>query len=92
MKIVINSEHGGFGLSDKAIALYESLVDNYGSRSSSIRRECPHLVSVVETLGCKEASAAYASLKIVEVPDDVDWTIKEYDGNEWVAEVHRTWN
>ena len=31
------------------------------------------------------------SCKIVEVPDEVSWTIQEYDGKEWVAEVHRTW-
>jgi hypothetical protein len=28
---------------------------------------------------------------VVTIPDDVAWTIEEYDGNEWVAEVHRTW-
>jgi hypothetical protein len=27
----------------------------------------------------------------VDIPDDVKWEIEEYDGNEWVAEVHRTW-
>lgn len=27
-----------------------------------------------------------------EVPDDVQWQIEEYDGREWVAETHRTWN
>jgi hypothetical protein len=30
-------------------------------------------------------------LLIVEVPADVDWYIEEYDGLEWVAEKHRTW-
>ena len=32
-----------------------------------------------------------STLKIIEIPDDVDWIIEEYDGNEWVAEKHRTW-
>ena len=32
-------------------------------------------------------------LKVVEIPDDVDWHIEETDsGNEYVAEDHRTWN
>jgi hypothetical protein len=26
------------------------------------------------------------------VPDGVEWTVEEYDGREWVAEVHRTWH
>jgi len=30
-------------------------------------------------------------LKVVEIPDDVEWNVQEYDGNEWVAEKHRIW-
>jgi len=36
-------------------------------------------------------NGSYSRLKIVEVPDDVEWEVDEYDGNEWVAEKHRTW-
>ena len=45
----------------------------------------------VETLGDK-ASGNSARLRIVEIPDDVEWKIEEYDGYEHVAEVHRTWH
>jgi len=32
-------------------------------------------------------------LKIVEIPDAVDWYIEEDDsGYEWIAERHRTWS
>ena len=32
-------------------------------------------------------------LKVVEIPDDVDWHIGETDSsNEYIAEDHRTWN
>lgn len=57
---------------------------------SSISRTDPDLVRVVEELG-DEASGLYAGLSVVEIPDDVDWMIEEYDGQEWVAEKHRTW-
>ena len=30
-------------------------------------------------------------LKVVEIPDGVDWEIEEYDGEEWVSEKHRVW-
>jgi hypothetical protein len=50
------------------------------------------LVETIETLGSDEASGRFANLKVVEIPDDVEWTIDEYDGLEWVAEKHRTWN
>lgn len=54
-------------------------------------RDDPVLVQVVEEMGA-EANGQCASLDIVEIPDDITWSIKEYDGNEWVAETHRTWS
>jgi hypothetical protein len=56
-----------------------------------IERNDPILVSIVERLK-EKADGTYARLKIVEVPDDVQWVIEEYDGSEWVAESHRTWS
>jgi hypothetical protein len=56
-----------------------------------IARDCPHLVQVIETLGTA-ANGDCAELKVVEVPDGVEWHIEEYDGDEWVAENHRTWS
>jgi hypothetical protein len=53
-------------------------------------RDDPILIQVVEELG-ETANGRCASLKIVEIPNDVEWTIGEYDGQEWIAEKHRTW-
>ncbi len=39
----------------------------------------------------EEANGTFAELKIVEIPDDVEWVIEEYDGIEWVSEKHRVW-
>lgn len=55
-----------------------------------IERNDPDLVKVVEQLGPK-ANGDYAELKVVEVPDGVEWGVEEYDGTEWIAETHRTW-
>ena len=90
MKIVINNCHGGFGLSSMAERLYQELAQKKFINDDE-ERACPFLVQVVEQLG-EDASDSYADLKIVEVPDDVNWCIEEYDGKEWVAEVHRTWS
>jgi len=49
------------------------------------------LIQTIETLG-DDASGSLSSLKVVEIPDDVKWQIQEYDGIEWVAEQHRTWD
>lgn len=93
MKVVINSCHGGFELSDKAVAL---LAKKCGCSVENIckydfDRADPVLVKVVEELGA-EANGSFAKLKIVEIPDNVEYQIDEYDGEEWVAERHRTWS
>ena len=66
------------------------MVEGYEFESRSINRGDPALVTTVRRLGSK-ADGDYAKLKIVEVPAGVAWQIDDYDGKEWVAEVHRTW-
>lgn len=56
-----------------------------------MNRHDAQLVAAVEALG-ENADGFCASLKVVEIPDDVQYVIEEYDGNEHVAEVHRTWS
>ena len=53
-------------------------------------RTDPLLIKVIEELG-DEASGSCAELRIVEIPDGIDYEIDEYDGLEHIAEVHRTW-
>jgi hypothetical protein len=59
--------------------------------SRDIPRDDPVLVQLVKDWK-ENANSAHAELKIVRIPGDVDWTVEEYDGYEWVAECHRTWN
>ena len=91
MKIVINSCHGGFGLSDKALEMYRAEVNDPDVDYYDIDRDDPVLVRLVEELG-DEVNTRYSELKIVEIPDGIEWTVCEYDGLEWVAEAHRTWS
>ncbi len=49
------------------------------------------LVQVVEELGAA-ASGPRAKLKVVEVPDGVEFEISDYDGVERVHESHRSWS
>ena len=57
----------------------------------STNRNHPLLIEVVESLK-ENASGRCAQLEIVEIPDDVEYKIEEYDGKEWIAEKHRTWD
>lgn len=86
-KIVINASFGGFGLSEAAITYMGiSQDEEYG-----IKRDDTRLVECVEVLGAY-ASGRYAELKVIEIPDGVEWIIQDYDGNEWVAEQHEIWS
>lgn len=106
-QVVINTSYGGFGLSDEAIELYGKynnlnlikqgksyyIDDDYRNNFNHryIKRDDPILIRVVNELGDK-ANGKYSKLKIVEIPSDVQYTIEEYDGDEWIAEEHRTWD
>ena len=54
-------------------------------------RNDPALVQLVEE-NSKKYEGRHSTLKVVEIPDDVEFEIEEYDGLEWVAEKHRTWS
>jgi hypothetical protein len=133
IKVAINADYGGFGLSPKAIEklaekkgkkcyFFESAcvnekitykkvdgyptglfwiasstldMDNfdYGKHNLAQRpedRTDPDLIEVIEELG-EEANGNFADLKIVKIPSNIKWQIMEYDGDEWIAEKHRTW-
>ena len=114
VKIVINSDYGGFSLSDEAILEYgkrkglnlvkdentnwsisifykDSVAKENYFEDREIPRNDPALVEVVEVLG-EAANGFAANLKIVEIPEDVEWCVEENDGREWVSEKHRTWS
>ena len=93
MKVVINGCFGGFGLSDAALEEYKGRRDitDPDFYYYDIPRDCPVLVSMVEEQGTA-INGAFSDLKVVEIPDDVNWYIGEYDGLEHVAERHRTWS
>lgn len=92
MKIVINNCFGGFSLSPLAV---KKLAELQGKKCLFYEldpedRRDKFLIQVVEELGYK-ADGISANLKIVEIPDGIDYTIEEYDGKEHIAESHRTW-
>lgn len=89
MKVVINTVYGGYSLSQEAYDRLGMIWDGFGYAYRDDRAN-ERLVTVVEELG-EKAWGESARLKVVEIPDDVEWEIAEYDGIEWIAEKHRTW-
>lgn len=83
-KIVINQCFGGFGLSEDALS--DLNLDSHWD----LDRSDPRLVEVVERMGVK-ANGNHSELRVVEIPDGVEWTIHDYDGLESIHETHRSW-
>lgn len=49
------------------------------------------LVEAIEKVGEQRASGKLADIKIIEIPNDIEWEIDEYDGIETIHEQHRSW-
>ena len=90
MKIVINTCFGGYGLSEEAYKYMGLEWDSYGF-APDISRTDSKLIECVETLG-EKADGLFARLKVVEIPDNINWYINNYDGMETVEEAHRSWS
>ena len=77
-------------LTDKDNTNDNEFWKKYSWNDRDLQRDDLTLVQVVKELK-KEANGYCANLKVVNIPADVNWEIEEYDGAEWVSEVHRTW-
>lgn len=69
----------------------EDIQEYFLYPEGKIERNDTILIQVVKELA-QEANGRCSDLKIVEIPNDVEWEIEEYDGKEWVSEKHRTWD
>lgn len=92
MKVAINRCFGGFGLSEEAYKYLGLKWDGFGYayRDYEMRTD-PALIECIEKLGSEKASGLLSHVEVVEIPDDVDWYIDDYDGMETVEEKHRSW-
>ena len=101
MKIALNKCYGGFGLSRAVYAELGLEWDGYGYLSNEklgiesddhiAYRQDPRLIAAIEKLGEDKASGAMAEIRVVDIPDDIEWEIDDYDGVETVHEQHRSW-
>lgn len=98
MKIVVNRTFGGFKIPPQLaeelgwFCVYfnggEDLPADYDEHTD------PDMIAGLERMieeGVDVNEAAGTKLEIVEIPDDIDWYIDDYDGIETIHECHRSW-
>jgi len=106
-QVVLNDCYGGFGLSKDAVSMLNDkygldIDSDYGYVDNDVfgivdenmdsYRMDKRLIDVVKSRGSAKASGQYASLRIVDVPDDVvdihGWHISDYDGIDSIHQNH----
>ena len=101
MKIAVNKDFGGFGVSKEVYKKLNKKWDGYGYLSNEdfninsdnyyAYRAHPDLIEAIESVGINKASGELACIRIIDIPDNVEWEIDDYDGIETVHEIHRSW-
>jgi len=66
--------------------LYDSLAINI----NDLNRTDKTLISVVEELG-KKANSQFSDIRIIDIPDGMEYEISDYDGIETIHEIHQSW-
>lgn len=97
MKIVIQTRNtGGFMLHTKSdewlidCGMPPEMVEELNNGETDNRNH-PLLIQLIEEIG--ERSSIYCDLKVIEIPDDVEWGIIETAlGGEVVVDLERIWS
>lgn len=88
MKIIINKGQGVFDFSEEAISrIKEAGLDGIEEHELRVH---PKVIEIVQELGDK-ANTSFSKLSVIEIPDNIECFIQDYEGMEWVVEAHRTW-
>lgn len=95
VKVGTPSEHSSFG--------YHCVSKDHGDKTNKLEndfyvyfsgdkvRTDPDFIAMIKEFGAEKCNGTFAELKIVKIPDDVQWEIDDYDGIETIHEVHRSW-
>ena len=62
----------------------------YTNRTDREHRTNELLIKVIEELR-EKASGSLGNVKVIEIPDNIEWEWDEYDGIESIHETHQSW-
>jgi hypothetical protein len=85
IKVLYNNCYGGYGVSKKALELYNKRT-GYVKQEYEIKRHDPVLVEIYNELGNEFNAATYSKIKVEEIPKKYEnyYEIHEYDGLEHI--------
>jgi hypothetical protein len=81
MKVLYNDRRCGFAYSSEFIAEF---AKRHPGKSVWCSRADPDVIALFEEFGSARASDKFAKLEVTEVPDGVQYEIREFDGLESV--------
>lgn len=103
MKVLVNKCYGGYGTSVQAglewlkrnNKVYTVIDDSYNlvvemdgeKHYIDLDREDPILIELFEEKGSEFVSGNHAELYLVHLPDGCQYSVGEYDGQEWIEET-----
>lgn len=90
VKHSLTKTYRGYKTDSYESCLYDEKSKVLYKHNYEIIRHDPNLVELVETMG-KDASGMFSNVAVIEIPDGIEYEVEEYDGKEWIAEKHRTW-
>lgn len=101
-KVAINCDWGGFSLTTDILARVIELQGlGIGTEVNGLDRTNEYYLSeysnrtnaaLCQAILEAKAKGTNGSLRVVEVPEGVEFVIEDYDGCETVEEVHRTFS
>ena len=101
MKVAINKCFGGFSVSKEVYKELGIKWDGYGyignddlgikGDNYNTYRSYPRFIEALEKVGKDKCSGSLAKVVIVEILDEIEFEIDDYDGQESIHEKHRSW-
>ncbi len=80
---------------DKGLYIVDAESSSFGkywtNLSDEENRTNPLLIQAIEEIGEEKSSGRFGEIRIIEIPDGIQWELSEYDGIESIHEVHRSW-
>lgn len=58
---------------------------------STIKRNDKDLIDIISELGERQSSCGDSTIKVIDVPDNLDFVVESCNGEEWVSEKHKIW-